>query len=109
MLLCNEYRTAYKTVGDPAAADRFRQAGWHEVAATDDTDTAAPPAPTANPPKYKGRLLSWYVQCGTVSDLRAVLRHVGIACDRHLHKAQMQALLKQYLRAEKEATGFDGT
>lgn len=106
MLLCNEYRTAYKTVLNPTAINRLLQAGWHELPRTD-REPVLPKAPISDPLKYKGRSLSWYVQSGTVSDLRAVLRHIGVAYERNTHKNQLQALLKQQIHVLKEESCLD--
>lgn len=117
MRLCNEYGSAYKTVTDPASLAHLLAAGWREVipSAVAEAEPTTAPAVTVrhcDPLKYKGRYLSWYVQSGSVKQLREVLRHCGVPFDKGAVKKDLQALLKEYIKqtkaAVKEERGIDG-
>lgn len=119
MRLCNKYGTAYKTVTDPASIAHLLAAGWHEV--TSPTVAEAQPTPEEipavtikqkDPLKYKDRYLSWYVQSGSVKQLREVLRHCGVPFDKGTVKKDLSVLLREYIKqtkaAMKEECGIDG-
>ncbi len=117
MRLCNEYGTAYKTVTDPASIAHLLAAGWLEVMPPTVTEAELTTAPTVtvrhgDSLKYKGRYLSWYVQSGSVKQLREALKHCGVPFDKGTVKKDLQALLREYIKQTKavvkEERGIDG-
>lgn len=110
MRLCSEYGSAYKTVTDPASIRHLLDAGWHEVEDTPIVEEAQPPmdAPAvtciySEPLKYKGLYLSWYVQSGSLKQLREVLTYLGVSYPTRAVKKDLQGILKKHIRETKEA------
>lgn len=111
MRLRNEVGSAYMTTDSPHTIDRLLRAGWHVV---EELPTEEEPAPHVEAPqvrcvhtdplKYKDRYLSWYVQCGSVAQLRDVLQHLGVVFDRKAVKKDLQALLRRQISEIKAQT-----
>lgn len=117
MRLCNEYRTAFKNVTDPASIAHLLSAGWREAeeeSIQEPADEKSVPTIVAEatieapeiirPPalKYKGQYLSWYAQVGTLTQLRDVLKFIGIPFDVTAKKKDLQAALREYLKNLKK-------
>ena len=108
MRLCNEYGSVYKTVTDPASIRHLLDAGWHEVEDTPAIEQQTPSieAPQVTcvyrePLKYKGLYLSWYVQSGSVKQLREVLTYFGVSYSPRAVKKDLQTLLKKHIQQTK--------
>lgn len=107
MRLCNEYGTVFKTVTDGAMVEHLKEAGWRvveepileEVV----TEKAAPVVvcKSRETLKYKDRYLSWYVQSGSVKQLRDVLSYLGVPIPAKAQKKELQKLLKSRIREWK--------
>ncbi len=104
MRLRNELGSAYMNTDSPNTIDRLLRAGWHVVEDAPVKEEVAQPveAPRVrcvhtDPLKYKDLYLSWYVQCGSVAQLRDVLQHLGVVFDRKAVKKDLQALLKRQI------------
>lgn len=110
MLLCNTVGSAYKSVTAPEVIQRLRDAGWHEVIPEQPAplpEVAPPAAPKVDcvvdePLKYKDLYLSWYVQCGSVKQLREVLSHLGVTFEKTTVKKELQRLLRKEIQRLKE-------
>lgn len=113
MRLCNQYRTAFKTVTDYASIDHLKRAGWievveeveqpvEEVPVVEELIEEAPEIIEPHALKYRGQYLSWYVQVGTVSQLRDALNHIGVPFDKSSKKKDLQAILRGYLKGLKQ-------
>lgn len=110
MRLCNECGSAYMNTDSPSVIDRLLRAGWHEVV-QETVVTAAEEEPTCETPvirctfrdplKYKDLYLSWYVQCGSVPQLREVLAHLGVEFDKRAVKKELQSLLRAQIKKIK--------
>ena len=105
MRLCNECGSAYKNVTDLETISRLRAAGWRiveeRVTAEEETPVPEPPkvrCTYGDPLKYKDLYLSWYVQCGSVKQLREVLTHLGVDFEKRAVKKELQALLREHIK-----------
>ena len=104
MRLRNELGSAYMTTDSPNTIDRLLRAGWRVVEETPiieepKRNVEAPQVRCVHtdPLKYKDLYLSWYVQCGSVAQLRDVLQHLGVVFDRKAVKKDLQALLRRQI------------
>ena len=106
MRMCNQYGNIRKTVTDYADIQHLLNAGWREDVSEEETFEAveAPSIKIVDEDKlkYKGMYYSWYVQCGTVKQLQAALKHLGVNMDNLKLKRDLQEELRRQIKRIKE-------